>query len=130
MFSTSPSTRVDVQRVVLVDGSYRVRNTLATVMKNFGRYEVVAQASDILGCLRAVLREAPDVVVFDLDLPCDDAIDAILAMRAILPDALIVAAAGDPSPARERLALAAGADACLDKSDGIRLPELLDDLLA
>jgi DNA-binding NarL/FixJ family response regulator len=129
MPSTSSSIALDALRVLLVDGSDRVRNTLVTVMKNFGRYDVVAQASDLLGSLRSAVRDDPDVVIFDFDLPRYNEADAILAMRVLLPDSLIVAVAGDPTPATERLVLAAGADACVDKADTIRLPELLDELL-
>jgi DNA-binding NarL/FixJ family response regulator len=129
MASTNSATSLDVLRVLLVDESDRVRKTLITVMKSFGRYEVVAQASDVLESFRAVLVHTPDVVIFDFDLPREDEVDAILAIRALLPDALIVTVAGDPSAVREKLAMAAGADACVDKADTIRLPELLDELL-
>ena len=130
MSITTSATSLDVLRVLLVDGSDRVRNVLRTVLKTFGRYEVVAQADDVLDTFRAVLREAPDVVIFDFDLPRHNEVDVILAIRAILPDALIVAVTGYPSPLVERLAVSAGADACIDKADTIRLPELLDELLA
>ena len=128
MLTTRPATLLDLRRVLLVDESVRVRNTLTTVLRTFGSCEVVAEASDILGTFRAALRHEPDVVIFDFDLPRGDAAHALLAVRAILPDALIVAVAGDPSPLTERLAIAAGADACIDKADTIRLPELLDEL--
>jgi DNA-binding NarL/FixJ family response regulator len=129
MPSPSSSIALDALRVLLVDESDRVRNTLVTVMRTFGRYEVVAQASDLLESLRAAVRVDPDVVIFDFDLPRHNEADAILAMRVLLPDSLIVVVAGDPSPSAEQLVLAAGADACVDKADTIRLPELLDELL-
>jgi DNA-binding NarL/FixJ family response regulator len=129
MSITTSATSLDVLRVLLVDESDRVRTVLRTVLRTFGRYEVVAQASDILETFRAVLRDAPDVVIFDFDLPRDNDADVILAIRAILPGALIVAVTGHPSARIERIAVSAGADACIDKADTIRLPELLDELL-
>jgi DNA-binding NarL/FixJ family response regulator len=129
MSITTSVTSLDVLRVLLVDESDRVRTVLRTVLKTFGRYEVVAQASDVLETLRAVLRHVPDVVLFDFDLPRGDEADAILAIRALLPDALIVAVTGQPNVDTEALVIASGADACIDKADTIRLPELLDDLL-
>ena len=123
------ATSLDVLRVLLVDESDRVRTVLRTVLKTFGRYEVVAQASDVLESFRAALRHDPDVVIFDFDLPRHNEVDVILAIRAILPDALIVVVTGHPSALIERVALSAGADGCIDKADTIRLPELLDELL-
>jgi DNA-binding NarL/FixJ family response regulator len=129
MYATAPATSLDVLRVLLVDESDRVRTVLRTVLKTFGRYEVVAQASDVLESFRAALREEPDVVIFDFDMPRSSEADAVAAIRAILPSALIVAATGHPSKIIERVALDAGADGCIDKADTIRLPELLDELL-
>ena len=129
MSITTSATSLDVLRVLLVDESDRVRTVLRTVLKTFGRYEVVAQAADVLETFRAMLRQAPDVVIFDFDLPRRNEVDVLLAIRAILPDALIVAVTGHPSALVERVAVSAGADACIDKADTIRLPELLDELL-
>ena len=129
MSITTSATSLDVLRVLLVDESDRVRTVLRTVLKTFGRYEVVAQASDVLESFHAVLSHAPDVVIFDFDLPRRNEVDVILAIRAILPGALIVAVTGHPSALIERAAVSAGADACIDKADTIRLPELLDELL-
>jgi DNA-binding NarL/FixJ family response regulator len=128
--ATASSTSLDILRVLLVDESDRVRTTLRTILRTFGRYEVVAQASDILESFRAVLRDAPDVVIFDFDMPRGDEVDAILAIRALLPSALVVMVTDHPSVDLEALVIAAGADACIDKADTIHLPELLDDLLA
>jgi DNA-binding NarL/FixJ family response regulator len=128
--ATASPTSLDILRVLLVDESDRVRTTLRTILRTFGRYEVVAQASDILAAFRAVLRDTPDVVIFDFDLPRGDEVDAILAIRALLPTALVVMVTDHPSVDLEALVIAAGADACIDKADTIRLPELLDELLA
>ena len=128
--ATVSSTSLDILRVLLVDESDRVRTTVRTILRTFGRYEVVAQASDILESFRAVLRDVPDVVIFDFDLPRGDEVDAILAIRALLPSALVVIVTDQPSVELEALVIAAGGDACIDKADAIRLPELLDDLLA
>jgi DNA-binding NarL/FixJ family response regulator len=72
-------------RVVVADDSVLVREGVCAVLADNG-IDVVAQASDVAGLLRAVAATQPDVAVVDIRMPPDFAVEGIDAERRIRTD--------------------------------------------
>ncbi len=106
-----------IQRILVVDGDHRVRDSLADLIGLADGVEVVGTTSRADETLEAIARLDPDVVVIDPYLPDLDAGLAFIrtlrtggAGRRIVR---VVATCRDDDLAP--LALAAGADACVDR---------------
>jgi DNA-binding NarL/FixJ family response regulator len=111
-------------RVLSADDHPVVRAGIAAMVANEPDIEIVAQARD--GAEAVALFEAhrPDVVLIDLRMPKLDGVSAIQAIRAIEPNARIVALTTYDGDADIHRALSAGASAYLLKDT------LVDELVA
>jgi DNA-binding NarL/FixJ family response regulator len=69
-------------RVVLADDAVLLREALAAALSAAG-FDVVGQAADVDGLLRAVEREDPDVVVVDVRMPPTHTTEGLEAAREI-----------------------------------------------
>ena len=97
-------------RIVLADDHGVVRAGLRLLLDADPGFEVVAEASDVDGALRAVLGHKPDVLVLDLNMPGDrSSLEALpgVAERSPATATVILTMQGDPEYARR--ALRAGA---------------------
>jgi two-component system chemotaxis response regulator CheB len=56
-------------KVLVVDDSAVVRQTLSEVIKTDGRLELIGIASDPYIAARKMLKEAPDVITLDVEMP-------------------------------------------------------------
>jgi two-component system NarL family response regulator len=111
-------------RVLSADDHPVVRAGIAAMVANEPDIEIVAQARD--GAEAVALFEAhrPDVVLVDLRMPRLDGVSAIQAIRAIEPNARIVALTTYDGDADIHRALSAGAAAYLLKD------AMVDELVA
>lgn len=77
-------------RIVLADDHEVVRGGLQLLLDAEPDFEVVAQAGDVDGARRHVRGHHPDVLVLDLNMPGEPALDAIPGLRADEPATQIV----------------------------------------
>ena len=77
-------------RVLIVDDHPVVRDGLRALLGSTEDVEVVAEAADGLGALRAAKSHHPDVVIMDLHLPDLDGVEATRRLRRLLPDAAVL----------------------------------------
>jgi DNA-binding NarL/FixJ family response regulator len=110
-------------RVMCVDDHPIFRQGLAAVLGNDPTLELVAEAANGELAIENFRQFNPDVTLMDLRLPDISGIDAIIAIRAIVPDARIVVLTTETGDALIARALAAGARGYVLK--GMAFPELL-----
>ena len=111
-------------RVLTADDHPVVRAGIAAMLANEPDIDVVAEARDGAEALARFEAERPDVVLMDLQMPKVDGVSAIAAIRAVEPDARVVALTTYDGDADIHRALSAGACAYLIKD------ALVDDLVA
>jgi DNA-binding NarL/FixJ family response regulator len=111
-FDASP---LATQRILVVDGDHRVRDSLADLIGLADGVVVVGTTSQVEETLDAIARLAPDVVVIDPYLPdVETGLVLIRTLRTAGRSVLrIVATCRDDDLGP--VALAAGADACVDR---------------
>lgn len=102
-------------RVLLVDDVADLRFLLRVVLEQAGGFEVVGEAGDGARALALAERARPDMIVLDLSMPTMDGLEALPALRALVPDAIIVVLSAFEgtriAPSTTRL----GADAYFEK---------------
>jgi two-component system, NarL family, response regulator NreC len=96
-------------RIVLADDHGLVRSGLRLLLENEPDLEVVAEASDVESARRYVRGHHPGVLVLDLNMPGDSALDTIPSIREEFPATQIVVLTAHREPAFARQALGAGA---------------------
>lgn len=106
----------DTLRVLLVDDDPDTRGLLDLMLREDGRFGVVAHASDGAEAVRLAERERPDVVILDLQMPGMDGLTALPMLRQRLPEARIVVMSAFPDPLTLADAVAQGVDGYIDKS--------------
>lgn len=97
-------------RIVLADDHGVVRAGLRLLLDADPGFEVVAEAADVPGALRAVLGHKPDVLILDLNMPGEQSsLEALPAVveRSAKTATVVLTMQGDPEYARR--ALRAGA---------------------
>ena len=95
--------------VVLADDHQVVRSGLRRLLESERHFEVVAETGDLAGTVAAVAELRPGVLVLDLNLGGESALDAIPRLRADVPETQIVVLTMQDNPAFARAALRAGA---------------------
>ncbi|MBI4944171.1 MAG: response regulator transcription factor [Actinobacteria bacterium] len=77
-------------RVVVVDDNALLRAGLTTVIASDPGLEVVGEAADGPAAVRLVVREHPDVVLMDVEMPGGDGIAAVAELRALRPQVKVL----------------------------------------
>ncbi len=115
------------KKILLVDDSMTVRFVLRTYL--MGRGAEFAAESDGVAALRVVLREHPDVVISDVEMPNMTGLELCEAIRSApgLGDVRLVLISSKWTEERRREARRLGVEMCLEKPvDPSRLMPLLD----
>jgi len=113
---TEPATH-QVGRVLVVDDEAEVRALLEDFLAPKG-YRVRSVA-DGAAALREVMKEAPDLVLLDIDMPRLDGIEALRAIRGVAREVRIVMISGKASPDTAKQALVYGAFDYIAKPFGL-----------
>ena len=99
-----------VIRIVLADDHGVVRAGLKLLLDAESDFEVVAEAADVDGALRAVLGHKPDVLILDLNMPGEpSSLEALPALVERSPQTATVILTMQEDPEYARRALRAGA---------------------
>ncbi len=102
-------------RLLLADDQSKVRSALRLLLEQQPGWVVVGEAAEASGLVSQVRSAAPDVVLLDWELPGQRPANLVTTLRALAPQARIIALSGRPE-ARQP-ALAAQADAFVSKGD-------------
>jgi DNA-binding NarL/FixJ family response regulator len=105
--------------VLVVDDHPVILRLLRTVLGGNAAIEIVGEAADGRAAIALARDLAPDVVVIDLSLPQVDGLDACAAIRAAVPACRVVVFSASDASRSEAGALAAGANAYVEKDAGV-----------
>lgn len=119
-------TSIDSIRVVIADDEQLLRYALGALLALEGRITVVGEAADGTEAVTVVLRERPDVLVIDLEMPGTDGIQAVETILRDIPDQTVLLLTRHARPGVLRRALKAGARGFMSKSAD---PELIGDVI-
>jgi len=111
--------RAERDRVLVVDDAANLRELLTLLLEVEDDFEVVGTAADGRQAIEAAELLRPDVVLLDLAMPVMDGLQALPELRAHLPLARIVIFSGFEHEALAEEALAAGADAYIEKGTSV-----------
>ena len=114
-------------RVLIVDDDDVFAGSLSAILSGDPRLEVVDRAADGAAGLTLALRERPDVVVLDVNMPILDGFAASRLIRMHLPDVRIVIVSAAPEDEHLAEARRAGADVYVRKDCGF---DALEEALA
>ena len=103
-------------RVLVVDDSASVRQTLSSILNADPDIEVMGTASDPFAAARRMQDEVPDVIILDIEMPRMDGITFLRKIMAERPTPVVICSTLTEKGARTTLeALAAGAVAIVTK---------------
>lgn len=114
--------------VLIVDDSEDLRTLVRETLLAHGGFAIAGEAADGEQAIVEAGRSHPDLVLLDLGLPNLGGLEALPAIRAAAPGAVIVILSGLPEDGRRDVAIAGGAAGYLGK--GISGGELVSELLA
>jgi two-component system NarL family response regulator len=102
-------------RVMIADDHPMMRDGIAATLRAQGGMDIVGLASNGAEAIAQFARHRPDVTLMDLQMPVKDGLEAIVAIRAMHPDARIIVLTTFSGDARVIAALKAGATGYLLK---------------
>ena len=103
-------------RVMIVDDHELIRQGLRSYLERQSKFTVVAEAGTVRQAIARALKERPDVVVMDVQLPDGTGIEACRAVRAELPDTRVIMLTSFADDEAVMSSVMAGASAFLLKS--------------
>lgn len=103
-------------RVLLVEDNAVYRATLELLLPAEPGLELAGAVGDGDAAVEAARSLAPDVVLLDLRLPGLSGAEAVAAICAAAPATRVLCLTAEHDPELSRAALAAGAEAVLDKA--------------
>ena len=89
MLSNTPQDRLSAPRILVIDDDDSVRHIVTRVLGSAG-YTVTTAADGREGTTRFT-DELPDLVITDMVMPVQDGMETIRQIRAVQPDAKIIA---------------------------------------
>ncbi|HTW19803.1 MAG TPA: response regulator transcription factor [Mycobacteriales bacterium] len=114
---------------MVVDDAANLRELLTLLLETEDDFEVIGTASDGAQALAVGEALRPDIVLLDLAMPVMDGMQALPQLRERLPGALIVIFSGFEQADLVDEAMAAGANAYLEKGASVtQLVDLLREL--
>jgi two-component system NarL family response regulator len=102
-------------RVMIADDHPMMREGIAATLLAQGGMDIVGLACNGEEAIAQFARHRPDVTLMDLQMPVKDGLEAIVAIRAMQPDARIIVLTTFSGDARVVAALKAGATGYLLK---------------
>ncbi|MGJ9424171.1 response regulator transcription factor [Aeromicrobium sp. CF3.5] len=102
--------------IVLADDEALLRNALAQLLPMEADIEVIAEASTAHEAVETTLRERPDVLVIDLEMPGDDGLAAVSAIRQAHPTQVVLMLTRHAKPGVLRRALKLGVQGFVTKA--------------
>jgi NarL family two-component system response regulator LiaR len=103
-------------RVLIVDDHDMVRKGLRVLLENFDEFEVVGDCGDGLTGVSYVQRYHPHVILMDMMMPGMNGVEATRRIKAVNPDARIIALTSFSDEGNVQQALQAGAISYLLKN--------------
>ena len=68
---------MDVIKLVIADDHSMIREGLKQLLELEGQFKVIAEASDGVECLEILSKEAPDVLLLDINMPNKNGLDVL-----------------------------------------------------
>ena len=68
---------MDAIKLVIADDHSMIREGLKQLLKLEGQFKVIAEASDGVECLEILSKEAPDVLLLDINMPNKNGLDVL-----------------------------------------------------
>jgi DNA-binding NarL/FixJ family response regulator len=76
-------------RVLVVDDSASMRAVVSSIVKRLG-FAVAGEAADGKEAVALALRDKPDIVMLDINMPVKTGFEALQEIKAVLPGAIVI----------------------------------------
>jgi DNA-binding NarL/FixJ family response regulator len=118
-------------RILIVDDHEIFRRGLRSLLESRADWEVCGEATDGQDAINKAKELQPDVIVLDITMPRLNGLDATALLRKEVPTAKVVILSQHQPALMKQVALTAGADAYVTKSEVSReLMAAIDGLLS
>ena len=107
-----------VKSILIVDDSPLIRRSLRTLFEQHPEWVICGEAENGREGIDKAQILHPDIIVMDLAMPRLNGIDASRTLKQLIPATPIVMFTTFTNPCIKEVALAAGVQAVIDKSEG------------
>ena len=116
-------------RLVIFEDNEMLRNSLATLFSSSEEYSLVGSYGDVLNAKEVVNKDAPEVIILDIDMPQMDGISAIPIIKEANPHISVIMYTQFEDDEKLFSSLCAGADGyVLKKTSPLKLFEAIGEV--
>jgi DNA-binding NarL/FixJ family response regulator len=117
--------------IILFEDNERLRNSLVMLLNSTGQYKVTGNYGDCKKADYYVLRDEPDVVIMDIDMPGKTGIEGVRMIKEANPEIPVIMYTMFEDDDKLFKSLCAGANGyILKKTAPEKLPEAIEEVLA
>jgi DNA-binding NarL/FixJ family response regulator len=118
-------------RVLIADDSLAVLERLADLLKDIPGVQLIGTAQDAPEAIQSVVKESPDAIILDLQMPGGSGLEVLRTVRQSHPSLCVLICTNYPFAQYREKCFAAGANYFLDKSAEFdKIPQIFRDLVA
>ena len=103
-------------RVFIADNSMPILERLKVMLSDLSEIEIIGEAKDGIGAIKAVRELNPDVVILDIKMPGVDGIDVLNYIKNNTQNVTVIMLTNYPYPQYRRKCMELGADYFFKKS--------------
>ncbi len=79
-----------MERVVIVDDNDAIREGFAIILRSLGKYEIVNAYPNCETAIANLMRDLPNVVIMDIEMPGMGGIEGITKIKELKPDTEVI----------------------------------------
>jgi len=106
-------------RILIVDDNPLVRNLLRKSLESQADWQVCGEAADGKEGIEKAQAMSPNLIILDLSMPVVNGIEAAKILSHQMPNVALIMFTSFSTPSLEQMALAAGVDKVISKSDSL-----------
>ena len=103
-------------RVFIADNSMPILERLKVMLSDLSEIEIIGEAKDGIGAIKAVRKLNPDVVILDIRMPGVDGIDVLNYIKNNTQNVTVIMLTNYPYPQYRKKCMELGADYFFKKS--------------
>jgi DNA-binding NarL/FixJ family response regulator len=112
-------------KILIADDNVQFRTRLASILAGIEGIEIIGQAADVPGTMKAIQQKRPDTVILDIQMPGGSGLDVLAVAKSLKPAPVVMMLTVGSRSEYQVKSFLLGADYFFEKSSDLRKMALM-----